>query len=161
MLSPLQLTLAGTIDAVLRGRYFLPSGAPVLLDKKDLQRAANQTVCYASDFGFPAYPAPAGAPPTPVMVINGDCIEVGLWLQSKGHRTAVLNMASASHPGGGYRSGKGAQEENLHRRTNLFQCLEDPYRTQTARKWDYPLAEFGGVFSPDVTVLRYSEAKVG
>ena len=144
---------------MLRGRYFLPNGAAVLLDKKDLQRAADQTVCYPTDYTIPAFP-PCSSLPTPVMIINGDCIATGLWLQSKGLRTAVLNMASASHPGGGYIAGKGAQEENLHRRTNLFQCLQDPYRTQTARSWEYPLPEFGGVFSPDVTVLRHPESQV-
>jgi len=51
-------------------------------------------------------------------------------------------MASASHPGGGYRKGAGAQEENLHRRTNLFQCLEDPYQLVN-RSWSYPLPQFG------------------
>eukprot|EP01127_Copromyxa_protea_P016648 TRINITY_DN4983_c0_g1_i3.p1 TRINITY_DN4983_c0_g1~~TRINITY_DN4983_c0_g1_i3.p1 ORF type:complete len:153 (-),score=21.06 TRINITY_DN4983_c0_g1_i3:77-535(-) len=32
-------------------------------------------------------------------------------------------MASSSNPGGGYRRGAGAQEENLHRRTNLWFAL--------------------------------------
>lgn len=137
----------------------MPNGTSVVLDKKDLQRAANQTTCYPSDHVFPVVP-PLRVTQTPTMIINGDCISAGLWLQSKGLRTAVLNMASASNPGGGYVAGKGAQEENLHRRTNLFQCLQDPYRTQTAREWRYPLPEFGGVFSPDVTVLRHSEAQV-
>lgn len=125
-----------------------------------MQRAADETRCYASSFEFPSFPSLAGQTTTPVLIIDGDCIETGLWLKSKGLRTSVLNMASASHPGGGYRAGMGAQEENLHRRSNLFQCLEDPYHTQTARKWSYPLPEFGGVFSPLVTVFRHSESKV-
>lgn len=36
-----------------------------------------------------------------------------------GKTFAVLNMANAHHPGGGYRSGSAAQEENLFRRTDL------------------------------------------
>lgn len=36
-------------------------------------------------------------------------------------RPVVLNMANAYRAGGGFRTGAGAQEENLHRRTNLFQ----------------------------------------
>eukprot|EP00969_Alexandrium_andersonii_P123653 5464528-Alexandrium_andersonii.AAC.1 len=41
-----------------------------------------------------------------------------------GYRVAVLNMASSKHPGGGVRDGRGAQEENLHRRTDAFRFLE-------------------------------------
>lgn len=44
---------------------------------------------------------------------------------------------------GGYRKGAGAQEENLHRRTNLYACTDDPYLENPNRRWSYPLAEFG------------------
>eukprot|EP00969_Alexandrium_andersonii_P056787 2503838-Alexandrium_andersonii.AAC.1 len=43
---------------------------------------------------------------------------------SQGCRVAVLNMAAKSHPGGGVRRGAGAQEENLHRRSDAFRFLE-------------------------------------
>ena len=33
----------------------------------------------------------------------------------------VLNLANAFRAGGGFRTGAAAQEENLHRRTDLFQ----------------------------------------
>ncbi len=39
-------------------------------------------------------------------------------------------------------TGAGAQEENLHRRTNMFQCLEDPYQElEGHRDWDYHVPE--------------------
>ena len=38
--------------------------------------------------------------------------------------------------------GAGAQEENLHRRTNMFQCLEDPYNhIKGQRNWSYPISD--------------------
>eukprot|EP00026_Physarum_polycephalum_P008685 Phypoly_transcript_08780.p1 GENE.Phypoly_transcript_08780~~Phypoly_transcript_08780.p1 ORF type:complete len:438 (+),score=128.42 Phypoly_transcript_08780:151-1464(+) len=93
-----------------------------------------------------------------IFIVEGDSIEVGLWLKKRfDANPVVLNMASMNHPGGGYRSGSGAQEESLHRRTNLFQCLEDPYLVCKNRSWSYPIPEFGGIYSPNVAVIRSSE----
>lgn len=38
----------------------------------------------------------------------------------------------------------GAQEENLFRRSNYFQHIEDPDKIDSAREWTYPMPEFGG-----------------
>ena len=73
--------------------------------------------------------------------------------------------------------GAGAQEENLHRRTNMFQCLEDPYRELEGQrdsgyhipevkcnilkfilKETFFLQSFGGIYTPDVSVFRGSES---
>jgi hypothetical protein len=49
----------------------------------------------------------------------------------------------------GYRTGAGAQEENLFRRTNYFQVLGDPDEINDSnyceREWAYPLPEFCGL----------------
>lgn len=57
----------------------------------------------------------------------------------------VLNMASPKRPGGGFRNGSAAQEENIFRRSNYFQVLEDLDRFDKNRKWKYPLGEFTGI----------------
>ncbi|CAF1677100.1 unnamed protein product, partial [Didymodactylos carnosus] len=55
--------------------------------------------------------------------------------------------------------GSAAQEENLHRRTNLFECLEDPYnKLQGQRQWSYPIEEFGGIYIPHAAVFRGAES---
>lgn len=98
---------------------------------------------------------------TDVRVLIGDCLEAGLLLKQKygpDYPVAVLNMANQKTPGGGYLAGSGAQEENLHRRTNLFQCLHDPDKIAKNRTWSYPLQDFSGVFTPNAVVLRSSEA---
>eukprot|EP00969_Alexandrium_andersonii_P355275 15444015-Alexandrium_andersonii.AAC.1 len=50
--------------------------------------------------------------------------EVARGYGSSDYEVAVRNMASSRHPGGGVRRGAGAQEENLHRRTDAFRFLE-------------------------------------
>jgi uncharacterized protein (TIGR02452 family) len=151
----------GTIDACLRGKYFLPEGEGVNLNKKEMEKISKSTRMYTADNKFKAAPQYDN---TVVRVVRGDCLEAALHLKTitiKGKllNPATLIMASASLPGGGYRSGAGAQEENLHRRTNLFQCLEDPYEMTPNRSWGYPLPEFGGIYVSDAYVLRGSEPR--
>ena len=86
-----------------------------------------------------------------------------MWREAPGSHVAVLNMASAYTPGGGWLHGSGAQEENLHRRTTLCEHLHGArYRRAGIQgprpEVRYPLPEFGGVFSPSVIVLRGCEA---
>lgn len=84
----------------------------------------------------------------------GDCLEAALIYSMGGinkdskhnvqtKKVALLNMASAKRPGGGYKTGSGAQEENLFRRTSLAFSLEDIDHWDVDRKWIYPLPEFG------------------
>lgn len=89
---------------------------------------------------------------TQIVVLNIDCLEAAIRLKEADLNPAVLNMASAKRPGGGYKNGAGAQEENIFRRTNYFEHLEHRDQVKT-----YPLAEFGGIYSPEVLVFRSSE----
>jgi len=85
--------------------------------------------------------------PTNLGVFNYDCLDVGLHMKTHlGLNPVVLNMCSPNLPGGGFRTGAGAQEESLFRRTNYYQVLGDPDEllpTDT-REWGYPLPEFCG-----------------
>ena len=58
---------------------------------------------------------------------------------------AVLNMASALRPGGGFLEGANSQEEYLCARTTLYPSLWDSF---------YRLPEVSGIFTPDVLVFR-------
>jgi uncharacterized protein (TIGR02452 family) len=62
-----------------------------------------------------------------------------------GYRPLVLNMASDRVPGGGYRKGSMAQEEELFRRTTLSLSLEN---------MKYPLQTYTAIYSPKVLVFR-------
>lgn len=104
-----------------------------------------------------------------IHVVNRDCIYAALDLKQQGLHPAMLNMANARIPGGGVLRGSAAQEEDIFRRTNLFESL---YRyhdiglefevEQSERKdnpnHSYPLdANHGGIYSKDVTVFRYGK----
>lgn len=75
-----------------------------------------------------------------------------------GTRVAVLNFASASHPGGGVTTGAGAQEECLCRCSTLYSCLtgqkmwelfyEPHRRNRTALHTD------DCIYTPGVTVFK-------
>jgi uncharacterized protein (TIGR02452 family) len=103
-------------------------------------------------------PAPPKLPDgrsTEVRVSYGDCLELCARLVRDGTITSmplVLNMANQRHPGGGFMSGAGAQEENLFRRSNYVEML-------TRGSCGYPLAADEAVYTPAVHVFRGSEAR--
>lgn len=85
---------------------------------------------------------------TEIEVVNDDCLNAARNLLKYTDKVAVLNMASHRNPGGGVKSGSGAQEENLCRRSNLYLYLtEDPYA--------YPMK--AGSFSQKVCVFKDGE----
>ena len=102
--------------------------------------------------------------------VNADCVDVAQQLINAGYNPAILNLASAGRPGGGYDLGLGAQEESLCQSSNLSLSLyqfADPRRLKCA--WDsgvphkqigYPLdTNFGGIYTPGVTFFRNNKRK--
>lgn len=82
-----------------------------------------------------------------VQFVNKDAIDVAL--ETPGSRPLVLNLSDDCFAGGCVNQGSGAQEESLFRRTNYFQTLTDEF---------YPIEEDEAVYSPEVTVIKTSEA---
>ena len=109
------------------------------------------------------YHLPALKEETIVQVENLDCLLAAENLLKEGYHPAVLNLASRQNPGGGVQTGAGAQEENLFRRTNLFQSLFQfvPYAEKFGvrkSRFQYPLdRNYGGIYTPDATVFRGTE----
>eukprot|EP00930_Biecheleria_cincta_P086296 TRINITY_DN75603_c0_g1_i1.p1 TRINITY_DN75603_c0_g1~~TRINITY_DN75603_c0_g1_i1.p1 ORF type:complete len:346 (+),score=55.01 TRINITY_DN75603_c0_g1_i1:47-1084(+) len=86
-----------------------------------------------------------------VQVVECDMLDHAQSLVQKGHKVAVLNMACEDCPGGGFRSGAGAQEENMHRRSDLVRFTEE------LRTKHYPIPPEACLLSENVTVFRGSE----
>ena len=148
-----------TFSAFIFENYQLEDYTTVKLDKTKFLDAAMKTEFYKEnhDFKIPKIEN-LEKKKTKILIIEGDCVDVGIYLKNvlKTNPT-VLNMASDKNPGGGYRHGSGAQEENLHRRSNLFQCLEDPDNVNPDSIWDYPIPNYGGIYSPNVCFIRGNE----
>lgn len=109
-------------------------------------------------------------PSTQCGCINADCIDVAQRLIADGYNPAILNLASASRPGGGYDMGYGAQEESLCQCSNLSLSLyqfADPRRLKCVRdsgvphkEIGYPLdTNHGGIYTPNVTFFRNNKDK--
>ena len=108
-------------------------------------------------------------PATQTGCINADCVDVAQHLMEQGYNPAILNLASAKSPGGGYHEGYAAQEESLCHSSNLslslyqygnpkFKHIREcgaPIKTP-----GYPLdRDFGGIYTPDVTFFRHGRSK--
>jgi uncharacterized protein (TIGR02452 family) len=99
---------------------------------------------------------------TRVMVEANDCLKAAERLVSEGYNPALLNFASAGHPGGGVETGARAQEETICRRSTLVRSIYSFDKTYAARyHFDcaqgerYPIVSpFSAVYSPSVTVFR-------
>ena len=99
-----------------------------------------------------------------ITVVPDDCLDKAREWVGKGLEVCVLNMANAYVPGGGVRSGAGAQEEYLFRCSDYYRSLyrftdyAERFGTVSARE-RYPMdRDFGGIYSPNVTVFRGNES---
>ena len=156
-----------TLDACARGSYRLPDGtvieiqpSPPLTLVQDAgcgEKPPRTPVDTSRDGG--SVDSRGGRPPC-VQVRDSDCLTEALLLRERGLRVAVLNMANAYTPGGGWEAGAGAQEENLHRRSNLHCFLADATGDAWRREGRgcYPIPDTGALYSPQVCVLRGPEA---
>ena len=101
--------------------------------------------------------------------VNADCIDIAEQLAMQGYNPAILNLASAKKPGGGYRDGMGAQEESLCYASNLSLSLYQYGNPKyiNIRESGVPVKElgytldmnYGGIYTPNVTFFRNNISK--
>lgn len=148
---------AETLQILSTGAYTGPSGRPVDLNP-DLQYSVNETRLFRP--GQLAklaalVPAPRGQPR--ISVINGTTLSAARRLSEShgGERVALLNFASARHPGGGFLSGSQAQEESLARASGLYSSISRMTEYYEAnRRHRSALYTDHMIYSPLVPVFR-------
>ncbi|UJR18912.1 hypothetical protein I4U23_022040 [Adineta vaga] len=175
----LRVTVMLNTIAVLRKKKYVVNGKEVKLDLQRLKTIGydHQSKLFdgktikESEFKTP-YES------TTVHVVNEDCLVLYEKLAVSGCRPLLLNMANATSPGGGYRKGDGAQEENLFRRSDYYQSLDieiadkdqsEPLycnkkgqiRKPTGYKGFYPMELFGAIYTSGITVFRQREEEEG
>jgi uncharacterized protein (TIGR02452 family) len=97
-------------------------------------------------------------PPTAIRVIDSDTIDAALSLSPPANPSSnttsqtqtpssvcILNMANATHAGGGFKHGALAQEESICYRSSLIFTLKLRF---------YPLPDQSAIFSPRVLIIR-------
>src|SRR6266542_1606447 len=127
------------------------TGKLVQLDENSLLSEISKSTFYPDGTSISRPIITEKQPHPTIQVVNDDCLNHALKLKNEGYNPIVLNMANAEVPGGGYLYGAGAQEENLFRRTNLFQ-----YHERNRDQW-YPIPPLGGIYCPNSTVVKASE----
>ena len=101
---------------------------------------------------------------TEYKVLAQDCLATAkTFVEQNEGKVAVLNMASRRNPGGGVYGGAGAQEEYCFRCSDYFRSLYQfvdyghDYGVERSGK-SYPMdRNYGGIYSPNVTVFRGTE----
>lgn len=150
-----------TLQKIKNGKYISERGQETDLSAILTKDIAERTIFVEKEIKTEATERFAA---TKIKVVNDDCLNVAHKLISEGKKPCVLNMANRQMPGGGVRSGSGAQEESICRRSDYYRSIFTFHEIGTEfglkvnTEHSYPMDRtYGGIYTPDVTVFRSDE----
>jgi uncharacterized protein (TIGR02452 family) len=109
----------GTRTATEQGFYTAPSGKQVNLCSGE--QLYKQSFRFSNTMDVSSIERKFAS--TEVVVVKGDCLEVAEKEQRMDNKVAVLVFASPVEPGGAMAEGNNGQEEDICRRSNLFDLM--------------------------------------
>eukprot|EP01084_Bolivina_argentea_P055566 101844_1 len=163
-----------TLITIKNNSYHTINGKKIILNNDDICITAKKTKFYTSNHisNIPKnekHKSKETQNNIDIDVLNIDCLDAAYSLLCNNYNPCLLNMANQKTPGGGWKSGAGAQEENLCRRSTLLTSLCNysknlinyPKNKQNIldikRVWKYPMDDYGGIYSPNIIVFRSNE----
>lgn len=161
-----------TVDSIKEGRYSF-KGVDYELGPK-VKHAMKNTKFFASDSPVSHWASTTADPSLPptttqISVLLISTLDAARLLQhayqnnpmEEKSRTGVLNFASATKPGGGFKNGAEAQEESLARSSTLYHTLVTDegmkfYKLHKSESAQNEAAYYSHaiIYSPSVTVFR-------
>lgn len=155
-----QMVFTNTVDIVRAGGYLTEDGEEVALP--DSSMLASHSAFFTAEIPMSHHTENYE---TQYGVANEDCLAFARKMYEREGEVCVLNLANRRNPGGGVENGEGAQEEYLFRCSNYFLSLYQ-YKASLAESYGLPVSSnqypmhrnFGGIYSPGVTVFRDTEA---
>jgi uncharacterized protein (TIGR02452 family) len=143
-----------TLRILDAGSYRAPQGGTVDLTS-GMRAAISGTRLYEPTQPLPAMPGTAPTGSGPAVQVTGESTLAASRRLALDGTVAALVFASAKNPGGGFRSGARAQEEDIARSSGLYRCLTAaPQFYAYHRSRSDNLYSDRVIYSPAVPVFR-------